>query len=206
VAEEIGLIGAIGSWILEQACRQLRRWQVASGRALSMNVNVSALQFNDEGLVELVARTLRDSEIVPGTLKLELTERAVLSNPEHAKVIFGQLKALGVKLSLDDFGTGYSSLSHLRRLPIDTLKIDRSFVSQMDSHDDKRQIAEVVMLLACTLGLDVVAEGAETAAEVGLQQQIGSDFVQGYFYFKPLSADDAGAALQGQQDWPGPLA
>jgi len=199
VAEEIGLIGAIGSWILGQACRQLRIWQVASKRNLSMSVNLSALQLNDDGLVELVARSLRESGIAHGSLKLELTESAVMANPEHAMTIFRQLKELGIQLSLDDFGTGYSSLSHLRRLPIDTLKIDRSFVSQMDRHDDKRQIAEVVMMLARTLGLDVVAEGAETAAEVSVLQEIGSDFVQGYFYFRPMGADDAGAALR-QQD------
>jgi predicted signal transduction protein with EAL and GGDEF domain len=199
VAEEIGLIGAIGNWIMEEACGQLRIWQESSGRALTMSVNVSALQLADDGLVELVARTLRESGVAHGTLKLELTESAVMADPEKALVIFKQLKLLGVQLSLDDFGTGYSSLSHLRRLPIDTLKIDRSFVSQMDSHDDKRQIAEVVMMLARTLGLDVVAEGAETAAEVSVLQEMGSDFVQGYYYFKPMVADDAGAALHEQE-------
>jgi len=200
VAEEIGLIGVIGSWILEQACRQLRAWQDISGHTMTMSVNLSAVQLNDDGLVELVARTLRDTGIAHGSLKLELTESAVMADPEHAMRIFKQLKELGVQLSLDDFGTGYSSLSHLRRLPIDTLKIDRSFVSQMDSHDDKRQIAEVVMMLARTLGLDVVAEGAETAAEVSVLEEMGSDFVQGYFYFKPMSADDAGAALRAQDE------
>ena len=198
VAEEIGLIGPLGGWILAQACAQLRSWQVATGLPLTMAVNVSSVQLEDDGLVAMVARTLRDSGIEAGTLKLELTESAVMANPEHALAIFSQLKELGVKLSLDDFGTGYSSLSHLRRLPIDTLKIDRSFVSQLDCHDDKRQIAEVVMMLARTLKLDVVAEGAETAAEVNLLHAMGSDFVQGYYYFKPMSAADAGAALRQQ--------
>ena len=100
-----------------------------------------------------------------------------------------------MRLSLDDFGTGYSSLSHLRRLPIDTLKIDRSFVSAMDSHGDKRQIAEVVVMLARTLGLDVVAEGVETRAELDILREMGSDFVQGYFYYRPLDAVDATLAL-----------
>jgi len=198
VAEEIGLIGAMGSWILGQACRQLRTWQQDSGRPMTMSVNLSAAQLSDDGLVALVKKTLAESGILHGTLKLELTESAVMADPDRALGVFRQLKELGVKLSLDDFGTGYSSLSHLRRLPIDTLKIDRSFVSQMDRHDDKRQIAEVVMMLARTLGLDVVAEGAETAAEVDLLQGMGSDFVQGYFYFKPMRADAAGAAWRGQ--------
>jgi predicted signal transduction protein with EAL and GGDEF domain len=198
VAEEIGLIGGIGRWILDQACRQLRIWQDASGRKLTMSVNLSAMQLGEEGLVELVERNLRESGVAHGSLKLELTESAVMANPDHALIIFKRLKELGVQLSLDDFGTGYSSLSHLRRLPIDTLKIDRSFVSQLDSHEDKRQIAEVVVMLARTLGLDVVAEGAETAAEVSVLQAMGSDFVQGYFYFKPMNAEDASVALSGQ--------
>ncbi|MBC7501571.1 MAG: EAL domain-containing protein, partial [Herminiimonas sp.] len=198
VAEEIGLIGAIGSWILGQACGQLRIWQDDSGRPLTMSVNLSAMQLSDDGLVTLVAQTLNETGIVSGTLKLELTESAVMADPERALAIFLQLKQLGVKLSLDDFGTGYSSLSQLRRLPIDTLKIDRSFVSQMDSQDDKRKIVEVIVMLAHTLGMDVVAEGAETAAEVSLLQEMEADFVQGYYYFKPMPADAAGSAWRGQ--------
>lgn len=163
-----------------------------------MSVNLSAAQPADDGLVALVKKTLAESGIVPGTLKLELTESAVLADPDRALGIFRQLKELGVKLSLDDVGTAYTSLSHRRRLPFDTLKIDRFFVSQMDRHDDKRQIAEAVMMLARTLGLDVVAEGAETAAEVDLPQDMGSDFVQGCFYFKPMRADAAGAAWRRQ--------
>jgi EAL domain-containing protein (putative c-di-GMP-specific phosphodiesterase class I) len=141
---------------------------------------------------------LRDSSIARGSLKLELTESAVMADPEHAMAIFWQLKDLGVGLSLDDFGTGYSSLSHLRRLPIDTLKIDRSFVSQLDRHTDKRQIAEVVILLAHTLGLNVVAEGVETEQELSILRAMGSDFVQGYYFFRPLAADAAGEALAAQ--------
>jgi len=199
VAEEIGLIGDIGLWVLEQACRCLRQWQQAYGDArLTMSVNVSALQLADDNLVPQVARVLRESGVAHGTLKLELTESSVMADPDHSLKVFHQLKALGVQLSLDDFGTGYSSLSHLRRLPIDTLKIDRSFVSKMDCHEDKRQIAEVVVMLARTLGLDVVAEGAETQAEVSALQEVGSDFVQGYFYYKPMSADAAANALQAQ--------
>jgi len=203
VAEEIGLIVEIGNWVLEQACACLSRWQRTYGCAeLAMSVNVSALQLSDGDLVGQVARVLETSGIAHGTLKLELTESSVMADPDHSLKIFHMLKGLGVQLSLDDFGTGYSSLSHLRRLPIDTLKIDRSFVSKMDSHEDKRQIAEVVVMLARTLGLDVVAEGAETAAEVSALQEVGSDFVQGYFYYKPLEEQAASDALCKQKSPP----
>jgi diguanylate cyclase (GGDEF)-like protein len=198
VAEEVGLIGEIGGWVLSQACRQLRQWQQQSATPLSMSVNVSAVQLNDGALVALVRQVLAETGIDGGSLKLELTESAVMADPEHALTIFSQLKALGVRLSLDDFGTGYSSLSHLRRLPIDTLKIDRSFVSAMDAHGDKRQIAEVVVMLARALGLDVVAEGVETRAELDILRDMGSDFVQGYYYFRPLDRDAVTDALAAQ--------
>jgi EAL domain-containing protein (putative c-di-GMP-specific phosphodiesterase class I) len=167
-----------------------------------MSVNVSAVQFTGGELVEAVRRVLAETGIVPRSLKLELTESAVMADAEHALGIFAELKALGVRVSLDDFGTGYSSLSYLRRLPIDTLKIDRSFVSQLDRFDDKRQIVEVVLMLARALELDVVAEGVETDAELQLLRDMGSDFVQGYFYYKPLTPEAAESALaeQGARD------
>ncbi|HEY1229956.1 MAG TPA: GGDEF domain-containing protein, partial [Ramlibacter sp.] len=194
VAEEIGLIETIGSWVLEQACRQLRAWQQTHDSRLDMSVNVSAVQFTGGELVAVVRRVLEETGIAPASLKLELTESAVMADAEHALAVFAELKALGVRVSLDDFGTGYSSLSYLRRLPIDTLKIDRSFVSQLDRFDDKRQIVEVVLMLARALELDVVAEGVETDAELQLLREMGSDFVQGYFYYKPLTPEAAESA------------
>jgi diguanylate cyclase (GGDEF)-like protein len=198
VAEEIGLIEPIGAWVLEQAARQLSVWQKSHDMRLDMSVNVSAVQFTSGDLLDVVRRVLQETGIAPASLKLELTESAVMADAEHALTIFAQLKALGVRVSLDDFGTGYSSLSYLRRLPIDTLKIDRSFVSQLDRFDDKRQIVEVVMMLAKALELDVVAEGVETDAEMQLVRDMGSDFVQGYFYYKPLNADAAESVLMEQ--------
>jgi diguanylate cyclase (GGDEF)-like protein len=198
VAEEIGLIEPIGAWVLEQAARQLSVWQKSHDMRLDMSVNVSAVQFTSGDLLDVVRRVLQETGIAPASLKLELTESAVMADAEHALTIFAQLKALGVRVSLDDFGTGYSSLSYLRRLPIDTLKIDRSFVSQLDRFDDKRQIVEVVMMLAKALDLDVVAEGVETDAEMQLVRDMGSDFVQGYFYYKPLNAEAAESVLMEQ--------
>jgi EAL domain-containing protein (putative c-di-GMP-specific phosphodiesterase class I) len=184
--------------VLEQACRQLRAWQQDYDIRLDMSVNVSAVQFAGGELVEVVRRVLLDTGVEPASLKLELTESAVMGDAEHALAVFAQLKALGVRVSLDDFGTGYSSLSYLRRLPIDTLKIDRSFVSQLDRFDDKRQIVEVVLMLARALGLDVVAEGVETDAELQLLRDMGSDYVQGYFYYRPLAPDAAESVLAAQ--------
>jgi len=198
VVEETGLIEPIGAWVLGEACRQLRDWQRDFDPNLSMSVNVSAVQFTGGDLVDVVTRALAETGIPPSTLKLELTESAVMADAEHALAVFAQLKALGVLVSLDDFGTGYSSLSYLRRLPIDTLKIDRSFVSKLDCFDDKRQIVEVVLMLARALGLDVVAEGVETEAELDLLREMGSDLVQGYYYYRPLAPDDAARALAAQ--------
>jgi diguanylate cyclase (GGDEF)-like protein len=195
LAEELGLIESIGEWVLEQACRQLAAWQQLYDIPLDMSVNVSALQFARSDLVETVRRVLAETGIAPASLKLELTESAVMADGDHALAVFARLKALGVRVSLDDFGTGYSSLSYLRRLPIDTLKIDRSFISQLDRFDDKRQIVEVVLMLARALELDVVAEGVETEAELGLLREMGSDFVQGYVYHRPLAPADVATAL-----------
>lgn len=199
VAEEIGLISEIGVWVLEQACGCLSRWQREPGfEQLTMSVNMSALQLGDGRLIRQVERVLNESGISRQTLKLELTESVVMADPDYSLKIFHQLKELGVQLSLDDFGTGYSSLSHLRRLPINTLKIDRSFVTNMDCDEDKRRIAEVVVMLARTMGLDVVAEGAETASEVDALQKMGSDFVQGFFYYEPLTEAVAWDTLKRQ--------
>jgi len=198
VVEETGLIEPIGAWVLAEACRQLGQWQQCYDPRLSMSVNVSAVQFTRGALVDVVRCALRETGIAPASLKLELTESAVMTDPEQALRVFADLKALGVRDSLDDFGTGYSSLSYLRRLPIDTLKIDRSFVSKIDVHADKRQIAQAVLALARALGMDVVAEGVETEAERDLLREMGSDYVQGYFYHRPLDPEAAASALARQ--------
>lgn len=198
IVEDIGLIEPIGAWVLGEACRRLRDWQRDFDPNLSMSVNVSAVQFTNGDLVGVVARALAETGIPPASLRLELTESTVMADAEHALAVFGQLKALGVLVSMDDFGTGYSSLSYLRRLPIDTLKIDRSFISKLDCFDDKRQIVEVVMMLAHALSLDVVAEGVETEAELALLRDMGCDLVQGYYYYQPLAPSDIEITLANQ--------
>lgn len=202
LAEEIGLIRPIGSWVLEVACKQAKRWQDAfpMNPPLTMSVNLSAVQLGQPSLLEAVTRIVHDSGIVPGSLKLELTESVVMSDAEQTcQLLFG-FKKLGIQLSVDDFGTGYSSLSYLRRLPIDALKIDRSFVHEMDSNEEKREIAHVIITLARNLGLQVIAEGAETLAEVEHLNRMGCDYAQGFYFFKPLESQIAEQALHTQYD------
>ena len=198
LAEEVGLIGTLGAWVLNAACTQAALWQRSYPRSepLTMSVNVSAHQLTQGDLVAQVADVLLRTGLIPRTLKLELTESVVMGDAERARGIFMALKGLDVKLSLDDFGTGYSSLSQLRRLPLDTLKVDRSFVSAMDSDDEKRQITQIIVSLAQLLGMTVVAEGAETLGEVLALKAMGCEFVQGYYYYRPLDTADAEALLR----------
>ena len=198
LAEEVGLIGVLGAWVLNAACIQAALWQRSYPRSepLTMSVNVSAHQLTQGDLVKQVANVLLRTGIIPRTLKLELTESVVMGDTERARGIFMALKGLDVNLSLDDFGTGYSSLSQLRRLPLDTLKVDRSFVSAMDSDDEKRQITQIIVSLAQLLGMTVVAEGAETLGEVLALKAMGCEFVQGYYYYRPLDTADAEALLR----------
>lgn len=198
LAEDTGLITSIGAWVLEEACRQCALWQQQFPRhpALSISVNLSALQLAQPNLVELVARVLQQSALVPGSLKLEITESTVMRDPERANTLLLELKKMGIKISLDDFGTGYSSLSQLRRLPLDTLKIDRSFISNMDSDDEKRKITKLIVELAQLLGMNVIAEGAETALEVAQLRIMGCEYVQGYYFYKPLDVNAVEQELQ----------
>lgn len=201
LAEEIGLIRLIGEWVLKEACTQLKKWQdmYEMRPPLTMSVNVSAKQLSQANLVERVAQIVQSSSIAPGSLKLELTESVVMSDAEHSRQLFLELKSLGIQLSLDDFGTGYSSLSYLRRLPLDVLKVDRSFVSQMDTDEEKQNIAQIIVMLARTLGLTVIAEGAETEGEVKKLQALECEYVQGYYFHKPMAAHAAQLVLAEQQ-------
>jgi diguanylate cyclase (GGDEF)-like protein len=188
VAEETGLILPIGRWVLETACHQMRDWQrrfmAASG--MSMSVNLSARQFADSSLVTSVATILDHAGLQPGQLELEITESVVMDQSEASVERLRGLRVLGVRLVLDDFGTGYSSLSYLRRLPLDTIKVDRSFVAGLGSDPADIPIVKAVIALAHGLGIDVVAEGIETAEQLASLRELACDRGQGYLFARPL--------------------
>jgi diguanylate cyclase (GGDEF)-like protein/PAS domain S-box-containing protein len=194
VAEETGIILTLGLWILREACHQLRNWQMIFPNCCpkTVSINLSAKFFLRLDLIERIEEILSESGLEPQNLRLEITESQIINSVESAVQVLLQLKAKGIHLSIDDFGTGYSSLSYLHRLPVDTLKIDRSFVSQLGLSGDSSEIVRTIVLLAHNLGLEVVAEGVETAEQLTRLKEIGCDYGQGYFFSRPLDAQSAG--------------
>ncbi|HKU72371.1 MAG TPA: diguanylate cyclase, partial [Pyrinomonadaceae bacterium] len=190
VAEETGDILTIGQRVLESACRQARDWQTTYPAAppLFVSVNLSVKQFNQPGLVENIASLLQEFQLPPRCLKLEITESVFSDNIDAAVGLLTQLRELGVQLSIDDFGTGYSSLSYLQRFPIDTLKIDRSFVTQMMENEENLAIVRTIVALAQNLGMDVVAEGVETEDQLRLLRKLECENGQGYLFSTPLGS------------------
>jgi EAL domain-containing protein (putative c-di-GMP-specific phosphodiesterase class I) len=188
-AEDTGLIERIGSWILLEACKQIHAWNLQFPRqpAFTVAVNISAKQFGQDALVGQVADILRISGLPPHNLKLELTESVTMGHEERTIRILRELKQLGVRLCMDDFGTGYSSLSYLRRFALDIVKIDRSFVTEMLTNSESKQIVKTILDLGSNLGMQVVAEGVETIQQVELLKSFGCDYAQGYFFSKPLA-------------------
>ena len=203
LAEDTGLILPIGEFILRQACRQICQWQWKSpaNRSLFMSVNLSGKQVAQPGLVKQIQEVLRETSLDPRLLKLEITESAVMENAEKAVTLLKRLKALGVQLSIDDFGTGYSSLSYLHRFPLDTLKIDRSFVSRIDEADENIEIVRTVITLAENMGMEVVAEGVETLGQLVQLRKLKCQYGQGYLFSKPVDAAAATAWLLNQPQW-----
>lgn len=196
LAEEIGLIGSIGRWVLHSACAQNKAWQEAGLPPISVAVNLSARQFRQEELLGLVGTILKETGLDPHYLELELTESIVMHSAEQFAIRLHELKNLGVQLAIDDFGTGYSSLSYLKRFSLDRLKIDQSFVNDIVTDADDAAITRSVISLGHSLNLRVVAEGVETREQLAFLRSNGCDEIQGNYYSKPLSADDFSTLLR----------
>ena len=189
IAEATNMIMTIGEWVLRNACLQSKRWQELGIASLKVSVNLSPCQFKQVDLIETIDRILKDTDLDSSYLELEITESLLVEDFETAIALLSQLKQRGISIALDDFGTGYSSLRYLQRLPIDTLKIDRSFVSNIASHPDDAAISKAIVALAQSLELNITAEGVETAEQLNYLQRQGCHEVQGYYFSKPLAPE-----------------
>jgi diguanylate cyclase (GGDEF)-like protein len=201
LAEETGLMLPIGAWVLEAACRQAILWNPGitdSDGGVRMAVNISPRQFEQQDIVGLVRKTLSDTGLAPHLLEIEITESMAIQDPEHTIALLNGLKQLGVRVALDDFGTGYSSLSHLARLPIDTVKIDRSFVMNLEEAHEHVVIATSVIALGHRLGLTVIAEGVETHEQAAFLGAESCDVLQGFLFSKPVSPEKCADLLGGE--------
>ncbi len=199
-AEDCGLIGVIGEWVVREACRQAKSWQRAGLPAVRVAVNLSASQFRHGGLLDIIKQALGDAQLDPQDLEVELTESAVMSDPVGSVAILEQLSKMGVLISVDDFGTGYSSISYLRRFPIDKLKIDRSFINEIATRSDDACIVRAIVSLAHCLKLKVVAEGVETGEQLSILKSLGCDQYQGYHFSPAITVDAFEDLLRRQQN------
>jgi EAL domain-containing protein (putative c-di-GMP-specific phosphodiesterase class I) len=197
LAEETGVILAINRQLFLEACRQLHSWQqrFVSEPPFSISVNVGPKQFAQDNLASQIDELLRQTNTDPHCVALEITETIAMADPERSAAVLAELKTLGVRLDIDDFGTGYSSLSRLQCFRVDTLKIDRVFVSRMDKDRESYEIVRIVVMLAHNLGLKVVAEGVETVAQFDLLRRLGADYAQGYLFSKPADQSTIGKFL-----------
>lgn len=190
IAEEVGLINSVGEWILRSVCRQIRAWRRSAAADLIVAVNISGQQIANPRFGLLVQQILRETGVAGESLEFEVTETSVMRMESYIDTVFSAVRDLGISISLDDFGTGYSSLSHLRRFPIDYLKIDRSFVDEVMTNADDRAIVSAIIGMAQNLGLQVVAEGVETSEQAEFIRAKGCDFAQGYYFARPMRADE----------------
>lgn len=197
-AEETGLIVPLGSWVLREACSAVCRWNAIRGdrRPLTVSVNLSPRQLAQSDLVEDVQAIIAETGIQPQLLNLEITESMTMADPDHAAEVLNRLCALGIRISIDDFGTGFSCLSYLHRLPLQVLKIDRSFIARMETNMESLQIVNTIVVLARSLGLAVIAEGAETVEEVDRLRSMGCNFYQGYYCSPPVPEDQLLSLLE----------
>ncbi len=197
LAEKTGFIVPLGEWVLRTACAQAKAWQVAGFPPIQVAVNLSGYQFNQPHLSNLVVEILRDSELEPPYLELEITESALVQNPEAALATLSELKSVGIQLSIDDFGTGYSSLSYLRQFPFDALKLDRSFVCNLTKDAKNAAITMAILQMARSLNLKVVAEGVENQSQLAFLHRHQCDEIQGYWFSPPVSAETFEEVLSG---------
>jgi EAL domain-containing protein (putative c-di-GMP-specific phosphodiesterase class I) len=197
IAENSGLILPIGEWVLRTACSQARKWQDEGLPAVSLAVNVSAVQFRQEGFCELIRRVLHATGLAPQYLELELTESLLLANADVMLSVVQELTVMGLTLAIDDFGTGYSSFGYLRQFRVNKLKIDRSFVRDVAEHPDDAAITSAIISMAKSLNLKVIAEGVEDEAQMSFLRAHKCDEIQGYYFSKPLAVDKVADKLRG---------
>ena len=190
LAEETGLIVPIGEWVIKTACKQVASWKQQGISSLRMAVNLSARQFRNPDITKVIFSSIEQANILASELEIEITESVLMEDSEHNNVILQELKAKGIHISMDDFGTGYSSLSYLKRLNVDTLKIDRSFVNDLLTDPEDAVIAEAIIALGHSLRLNIVAEGVETEEQFDFLDNLKCNQAQGFLFSKPLSADD----------------
>jgi diguanylate cyclase (GGDEF)-like protein len=202
IAENSGLIVPIGEWVVRTACRQARKWQDEGLPAVSVAVNVSAVQFRQEGFCELIRRVLHETGLAPQYLELELTESLLLANADLMLSVVQELKAMGVTLAIDDFGTGYSSFSYLRQFRVSKLKIDRVFIRDVAVNPDDAAITTAIISMAKSLRLKVIAEGVEDEAQMSFLRAHQCDEIQGYYFSKPLAVDKVADKLRGDSPKP----
>jgi EAL domain-containing protein (putative c-di-GMP-specific phosphodiesterase class I) len=200
IAEEIGLIGSIGQWVIRTACQQNKAWQDRGFPPMRVAVNLSARQFNDENLVESISAILEETRMDPACLELEITESMIMHNVGTTMRKLTALGSAGIRIAIDDFGTGHSSLAYLKRFPIDTLKIDRSFVSDLTRNTEDQTITATIITMGKSLDLTVVAEGVETKEQLDFLRARGCDEFQGYYAHKPMPADEFAQLLQIEMD------
>jgi diguanylate cyclase (GGDEF)-like protein len=189
ILEETGLIIPLGEWILRTACLQNKTWQQTGLGPIAVSVNISSRQFDQKNLIEVVTQALRDANLSPQYLELEITESTIMQDPEEAITTLHRLKNMGVRISVDDFGAGYSSLNYLKRVPLDALKIDRSFVMNLATSSSDEAIIKAIIALAHSLKLKVVAEGVETVEQLSLLRELGCDEIQGFLFSRPLPVE-----------------
>jgi len=197
--EEFRLINEVGEWVLQTACEQVRKWQAMHFAPMRIAVNVSAQQFEDPMLIDKIQSALKETKLSPELLELELTESCLMSDPAQASALLREIRDLGVRIAIDDFGTGYSSLTYLHEFPLSALKIDKNFVQSVESKDRGGPISKMIIGLGQNLGLEVIAEGVETEAQLQYMREHGCDVAQGYLYARPESPEDLTPWLQANQ-------